>query len=223
VNVETSLAEVVDAYEGDHFRGNEANPGQHRTIRQPALGGSKALILDSNASGTAPTHLRIYADSDSLWFTVNASWNGSAWARDSTSYFSGGFRMSRSEIEFLHENSFAATFTAWSRTWRLPMSSTTNSAFEMSGSVQEIGRLGMEWTNADTATRTLAGGGSVTFRNRFPATPSSLTFSVLNANGSFSGSPSSYFADRDGFGFYSYQSMPSLSTFWWFGTYTAVA
>ena len=96
-------------------------------------------------------------------------------------------------------------------------------AFEMSGSVQEIGRLGMEWTNADTATRTLAGGGSVTFRNRFPATPSSLTFSVLNANGSFSGSPSSYFADRDGFGFYSYQSMPSLSTFWWFGTYTAVA
>lgn len=222
-NVETSLAEVLDALEGDHFRGNESGAGQHRTIRQPALGGSKALILDSNASGQVPTRLRIYADSDSLWFTLNASWDGSAWARDSTSYFSGGFRMSRSEIEFLHENSFAATFTTWSRTWRLPMSSTTNSAFELTGTVREIGRLGMEWSNADTATRTLAGGGSVTFRNRFPATPSSITFSVLNANGSFSGSPSSYFPDRDGFGFFSYQSMPSLSTFWWFGTYTAVA
>lgn len=222
-DVEAALAELADALEGDHFRGNETSPGQHRAIRQPNLGGTKALLWDSLGNGGTGTHLRVYADTDSIWFTLNASWNGSAWARDNTGFYSGGFRFSRLEFEIFHDLSFTATFTTWSRTWRLPISSTTNSAFELTGSVQEIGRLGMEWSNSDTATRTIAGGGSVTFRNRFPATPSSITFSVLNANGGFSGSPSSYFPDRDGFGFYSYQTIGALGTAWWFGTYTAVA
>jgi len=222
-NVEAALAEILDAVEGDHFRGNEASAGQHRAIRQPPLGGTKALILDSNASGAAATHLRIYADGSSVWFTLNASWDGAQWVRDSGGTFCGAFRFARNEIEFLHEDSFAATFTTWTRTWRLPMSSTVNSAFELTGTVREVGRVGMEWSNADSATRTLAGGGSVTFRNRFPTTPSSITFSALNTSSGFSGSPSSYFADRDGFGVFSYQTMASLSTVWWFGTYTAIA
>jgi hypothetical protein len=222
-NVEAALAEILDAVEGDHFRGNEANAGQHRAIRQPPLGGTKALILDSNASGAAATHLRIYADGSSVWFTLNASWDGAQWVRDAGGTFCGAFRFARNEIEFLHEDSFAATFTTWTRTWRLPMSSTVNSAFELTGTVREVGRVGMEWSNADSATRTLAGGGSVTFRNRFPATPSSITFSALNTSSGFSGSPSSYFADRDGFGVFSYQTMAGTSTVWWFGTYTAIA
>jgi hypothetical protein len=222
-NVETALAEILDAVEGDHFRGNEANAGQHRSIRQPPLGGTKALILDSNASGSAATHLRIYADGSSVWFTLNASWDGAQWVRDAGGTFCGAFRFARNEIEFLHEDSFAATFTTWTRTWRLPMSSTVNSAFELTGTVREVGRVGMEWSNADSATRSLASGGSVTFRNRFPATPSSITFSSLNTSSGFSGSPSTYFADRDGFGFFSYQTMAGTSTVWWFGTYTAIA
>lgn len=222
-NVETALAEILDAVEGDHFRGNEANAGQHRSIRQPPLGGTKALILDSNASGSAATHLRIYADGSSVWFTLNASWDGAQWVRDAGGTFCGAFRFARNEIEFLHEDSFAATFTTWTRTWRLPMSSTVNSAFELTGTVREVGRVGMEWSNADSATRSLASGGSVTFRNRFPATPSSITFSALNTSSGFSGSPSTYFADRDGFGFFSYQTMAGTSTVWWFGTYTAIA
>jgi hypothetical protein len=39
--------------------------------------------------------LRVYVDSDSVWFTLNASWNGGAWARDDTGFFCGGFRFSR--------------------------------------------------------------------------------------------------------------------------------
>ena len=222
-NGETALAEILDAVEGDHFRGNESNAGQHRSIRQPPLGGTKSLILDSNASGSAATHLRIYADGSSIWFTLNASWDGAQWVRDAGGTFCGAFRFARNEIEFLHEDSFAATFTTWTRTWRLPMSSTVNSAFELTGTVREVGRVGMEWSNADSATRSLASGGSVTFRNRFPATPSSITFSALNTSSGFSGSPSTYFADRDGFGFFSYQTMAGTSTVWWFGTYTAIA
>jgi hypothetical protein len=35
--------------------------------------------------------------------------------------------------------------------------------------------------------------------------------------------PTTYFADRDGFGFFSYQTMAGTSTVWWFGMYTAIA
>ena len=222
-NVEAALAEILDAFEDDHFRGNEGNAGQHRTIRQPNLGGTKALLWDALGVGAVSGHLRVYADTASIWFTINASWDGSQWVRDSTSFFSGGFRFSRSEIEFLHDDSFAATFTAWTSTWTLPMSSTTNSAFELNGSIQEIGRVGLEYTNADTATRTLAGGGAATFRNRFPATPSSITLSPLSTSGSFSGNPSTFTVNRDGFGYFTFQSLSSLSTAFWFGNYTAVA
>jgi hypothetical protein len=144
------------------------------------------------------------------------------WVRDASGTFCGGVPLRRNEIEFLHEDSFAATFTTWTRTWRLPMSSTVNSAFELTGTVREVGRLGMEWTNADNATRTVAGGGGVTFRNRFPAAPSSITFSVNSAAAASPARPPAY-ADRDGFGFFSYQSLGAAATVWWFGTYTAIA
>lgn len=222
-DVEAALAEILDAFEDDHYRGNETNAGLHKTIRQPNLGGTKALLWDAIGVGGAAGRLRVYADTTSIWFTLNASWDGSQWVRDSTSWFSGGFRFSRSEIEFLHEDSFAAAFTSWTSTWTLPMSTTTNSAFELSGTVREVGRVGMEWSNADNATRTLAGGGAGTFRSRFPATPSSITFSVSNASSGFSGSPSTFTPDRDGFGFFSYQSVAGFGTVWWFGTYTAIA
>lgn len=123
----------------------------------------------------------------------------------------------------LYEDSFAATFTTWTRTWRLPMSSTVNSAFEMTGTVREVGRLRMEWTNSFNGTRTVAGGGGVTFRNQFPATPSLITYIALNTSSGFSGSPSTYFIDRDGFSVSNYQTMAGLSTVWWFCSYTAIA
>jgi len=97
-NIETALAEILDAFEGDHFRGNESNAGQHRAIRQPNFGGSRALLWEAVGVGGTGARLRVYADTSSIWFTLNASWNGSAWVRDSTSFFSGGFRFSRLEF-----------------------------------------------------------------------------------------------------------------------------
>ena len=222
-NVEAALAEILDAFEGDHFRGNETSSGQHRAIRQPVLGSGTVLLWDAAGAGGAGARLRVYADTSSIWFTLNASWDGSQWVRDNSGFFAGGFRFSRLDFALLHEDSFAATFTTWTSTWTLPMSSTTNSAFELSGTVQEIGRVGLEYTNADTATRTLAGGGAATFRNRFPATPSSITLSPLSTSGSFSGNPSTFSVNRDGFGYFTFQSLSSLSTAYWFGNYTAVA
>jgi len=221
-DVEAALAEVLDAFEDDHYRGNETNAGQHRTIHQPNLGTGKVLLWEAIGVGIAGTHMRVYVDSDSVWFLLNTSWNGSAWARDSTSWFCGGFRFSRSDFALFHENSFAATFTDWTRTWTLPMGSTVNSAFEITGTVREVGRLGIETHNTYNATRNMAMGGANTFRSRFPATPSSITFAQTTAY-NFTGTPSLFDADRDGFGFYSYQNVAGNTTIYWFGTYTAVA
>ena len=38
-----------------------------------------------------------------------------------------------------------------------------------------------------------------------------------------SGTPSTGYADRDGFGFFSYQSLGAAATAYWFGSYTAIA
>jgi hypothetical protein len=221
-NVEAALAETLDAFEGDHFKGNEANAGQHRTIHIPPLGGTKALILDSNATGQVMTRLRIYADSEYVWFTINASWDGTQWVRDGTSFYSSALRWSRTDFAFLYDDSFAATFSTWTRSWRLPMGSTINSAFELTGTVRETGRIGMEITNSYNATRAVAGGGGVTFRNRFPAAPSSITV-AMNTSGGFTGTPSVAYTDRDGFGFWSYQSLAAGASAYWFGSYTAIA
>ncbi|MFZ5787412.1 MAG: hypothetical protein ACOY3Y_13295 [Acidobacteriota bacterium] len=221
-NVETALAEIVDAFEGDHYRGNEGSAGQHRAIHQPDFGSGRVLLWEARGNGSVSGRLRVYADSDTVWFTINAAWNGSAWERDSTSYFSGGMRFSREDFVLFHENTFAATFTDWTRTWTLPMSSTVNSAFEMTGSTREVGRLGYESHNTYNATRNMAVGGANTFRSRFPATPSSITFSETSSANT-DGPPSVWDADRDGFGFFDYVNVAANTTLYWFGTYTAVA
>ncbi|WP_239014288.1 hypothetical protein [Archangium violaceum] len=81
----------------------------------------------------------------------------------------------------------------------------------------------MQYSNSDTVAHSdMAGGGSVTFRNRLPATPSSITFSPSANSGSFVGNPTLFLPDRDGFAFYSFQTVPALGAAYWFGTYTAV-
>ena len=221
-NVETALSEILNALEDDHYRGNETNAGQHKAIHQPDFGTGRVLLWDAAGNGSSGAHLRVYADSDYIWFTLNASWNGSAWARDSTGNYAGGFRFSRSAFELFHDNSFDATFTDWSRTWRIPMSLTINSAFEMTGSTREVGRLGYETHNTYNATRNMAVGGANTFRSRFPSTPSSITFSETSSYNS-PDPPGLWDADRDGFGFFDYVNVSANSTLYWFGTYTAIA
>lgn len=146
-NVETALAEILDAFEDDHYRGNESNGGQHKVIRQPDFGSGRVLLWDAVGVGSTASHFRVHVDNDSVWFTVNAFWNGSAWERDLAGNFTGGFRFSRTAFEMFHDNSFTATFLDWTRTWRLPMNSSVNSALEMTGTTQEVGRLGYETHN----------------------------------------------------------------------------
>jgi hypothetical protein len=103
------------------------------------------------------------------------------------------------------------------------MASTINSAFEVEGSVQEQGRLGCQATNTSDSSRIIGLGGAVTFRNRFPSAPSSITLAQDNASASWAALPIVSHIDRDGFGFFSFQTVADNATAYWFGRYTAIA
>ena len=223
-HVEAALTEVADAFDDDHYRANEPHAGQHRAIHQPVLADTgRVLLWDAQGVGAPQARLRVYADSDSIWFTLNAAWNGAAWVRDESEYHAAGFRFSRFEFEFLQQDALDAPFVTWSRIWRLPMNGESNSALSTVGTIREQGRLGMEGTNTHSAARTMALGGAVTFRSRFPATPSSITLAPNITSNGWQGTPTVYFPDRDGFGFYAYQNAAAGSTIWWFGKYDAIA
>ncbi|MCP3169957.1 hypothetical protein [Myxococcus qinghaiensis] len=105
------------------------------------------------------------------------------------------------------------------------MSSTANNtAFEVTGNVREVGRLDLQYSNSDTvAHNNLTGGGSVTFRSRFPSAPSSIPSPPTPPSDSFVGNPFVMVPDRDGIAFYSHQNLQPLTATYWFGSYTAVA
>lgn len=222
-NVESALAEMASMFSGEHFRGNQPGAGQHRAIHQPALGTGRVLLWESAGTGSNHTRLRVYADDDAIWFTLNAAWSATEWRRDEPGSTSGGFRFSRSLFELMHDSSAAATFTDWSSTWRLPMGGTVNSCFDTTGTIRDFGRLGMEGSNTYSATRNMALGGAVTFRVRFPTVPTSITLAPSHVNSTWQGLPQLWSVSRDGFGFFAYQDIPATTTFWWFGTYFAIA
>ncbi|MBK7537581.1 MAG: hypothetical protein IPI49_19855 [Myxococcales bacterium] len=220
--VEAALAEILDAFKGGHFRGNETDAGLHRSLRQPALGGSKALVLDSAASGDNASRFRIYADASSIWFTVNAAWVDPSWRRDASVIASAAIRLSAIDLEFLHHGSMAPSFDAWSRSWRLPMDAPAG-FFVATGAMAVHGRVGLQWSNANTAPQALSAGTAVTYRTRLAAPPSSVTLGVLSASAGFVGVPVVSLVDPDGFVLSSTQTLAGLATAWWHGFYLAIA
>jgi hypothetical protein len=185
--------------------------------------GGLALILDSNATGTLGARFRAYADaSGAVWFTLNASWDGGAWVPDASALFVGGFRISLTDFELFNNDPTIVPITTFTRSWRLPMTGGVNSAFELTGNVQEVGRLGLGFFNTGTTAQFTEGDSAVNFRNRFPSTPSSITFSPL-ISFQVTGNPIVFFPIRDGFGFF-FSSTPNPGTeAYWHGTYTAIA
>ena len=221
-NVEAALLEILQAFEVQHYLGSSFNPGQHRTIRQPDLGTGRVMLFDSRGNGAQSARFRIFADGDDVWFTMNADWEDNQWEKDSPGN-SGGFRFGRTEFEILHDDTSGTTFTEWSNRWRLPMNVNINSAFEAYGDIQEHGRVGMRSTNSYSATRWISMGGCVTFRVRFPATPSSITLTETESSDNWSGTPTVIDANRDGFAYYDVQQTASSTSTWWYSNYTAIA
>jgi hypothetical protein len=220
--VEGALAEILGAFGEGHVRSNEGeDAGLHRAIRQPVLGAGRVLLFESGVTGATETRLRIYGDNGSIWVTFNAAWNGSAWARDTPSFYAGGARFARHEFALLHDDLLAPAFADFAKQWTLRMNAQVNSGFETLGAIREVGRLGLHTRNPTLTVANVSTGTAVTFRSRFPATPSSIT---LAPTSTFKlPTPSVFDPDRDGFGVFVHASLTADSVAYWFGTYTAVA
>lgn len=222
-NVEDALAEVMQVVGADHYRANEAVPGgMHRAIHQPPFTGTKALLWDAQGTGVGVARFRAYLDGDSLWLVMNASWNGTLWARQATGN-AAALRLGRNTFEVMHENTPAATFATWTRTWRLPIdSNAVNSAFELTGTARETGYCGVKMYNPTGAPQFMMQGNVVNFRSRFPAAPSSITLAVRDSS---AGVPNTQVQSvtRDGFAFTINANVGSSNWSYWYGDYSAIA
>jgi hypothetical protein len=222
-NVEDALAEVMQVVGADHYRANESVPGgMHRAIHQPPFTGTKALLWDAQGTGVGVARFRAYLDGDSLWLVMNASWNGTLWARQTTGN-AAALRLGRNTFELMHENTPAATFATWTRTWRLPIdSNSVNSALELSGTVRETGYCGAKMYNSGGSSQFMMLGNVVNFRSRFPAAPSSITLAVRDSS---AGVPTTRVQNvtRDGFAFTIDSNVGSSNWSYWYGDYTAIA
>lgn len=223
-NTEDALAELGAIVSADHYRANEAVPaGMHRAIRQPPFSGStKALLWDAQGIGAGVARFRVYLDGDSLWLTMNASWNGTMWVKQATGN-AAALRLGRNTFELVHEGTPATQFALWTRTWRLPIDSNgVNSAFELSGSVRETGYCGAKMYNPTGGAQFMMLGNVVNFRSRFPAAPSSITLAVRDSS---AGVPTTRVQNvtRDGFAFTIDANVGSSNWSYWYGDYTAIA
>jgi hypothetical protein len=218
-NVEQALAEVMSAFGTDHQAMNEASGGQHMTIHQPSFGGTQALLWDSMGVGEPDSRFRVYADSTSVWFLMNAAWDGLYWVRDGSSRASSAFRMSRFDFEFMYDGTLSGSFTSWEKRWRLPMNDPICSGLEVSGPIVDSGRAGLTWTNSGPDERTIAAGGAMTFRCRYVNSPSSITL-VADYFTEDRTPPMVVSITNTGFGFFGYRTLSPGRWEFWMGTYT---
>ena len=90
----------------------------------------------------------------------------------------------------------------------------------MSGPVQENGFCGVKLWNPLTTAANFTAGASVTFRNRFPTAPSSVTLVPRTLSSIYA---SVDMSTRDGFAFtVQTNSLPSATASAWWGDYTAI-
>jgi hypothetical protein len=221
--VEAALNEALEAFEADHFRGNQDTPGQHRAIRQPAFAASGLALLWDARGITGGLRLRVYLSSFGFWMTLNASSSdGVTWTKDSSVQTASALRLENSTLSVHVHLPNAATFSNWTSRWYLPMSSDNNSGWHAEGAIKEIGRLALETMNTHTAARQVVIGVAVNFRSNFaPAT--SVTVQRDGSLTTVTDDPERY--NISGGGFVARIMPTGVSAgghVRWVGTYTAV-
>ena len=130
--------------------------------------------------------VRFYSTSRTLEITLNASWNGTAWAKDNTGWWSVRFDINNFQFRCLAESSTNATFadSAFVGGIVFNVAGTgagqtfdTNGNFTGPGSTEAYAA----WQGQCPPSGNTNVGSGASFRKVFPATPSSVTFTVLDS------------------------------------------
>jgi hypothetical protein len=175
--------------------------------------------------------MRLYYAARHLELTLNARWNGSAWERDNTTLTAMRLIIARDEMRFQQvAANVASTFADSTWTGASAKQHVLNSdaigfgEFVVSGRERDVstgpltGYSAMEGEWGSTNSN--IGGGASFASGRFPAAPSSVTFTVkdqLNTGNS----PSAHAVDRCGIGWFDSTSGALPSTRHMFLTFSA--
>jgi hypothetical protein len=221
--VEGAIGETLEAIEADHYRVNEGNAGQHRTIRQPAMGVVSALLWDSRGTGSSIGRLRMISDGSGIWITLNANMTESGWVKDANGS-STALHLANALFEVKHHpaNNGVLAFQEWHKSYSLGMTNPHNSTWAVGGTVVDHGRVGLEGSNPSPTTQgTVVVGASVTFRVIYNVPPSSVTLTTISSENLTMPTPSP--PDQYGFHVRHSSTLAANGTKSWVGRYTTVA
>lgn len=143
---------------------------------------------------------RLYAEAHTLEITVNARWDGAQWVRDTAALSASKLELNATRFRLNSNDGPTTPFAdAWTNTLEIALTGRGQQSVDVGGNWSAAGATEglVSWAGANPSDGVLGSG--VSFRKVFPATPSSITFVVVNAL-NIAGAPFSIFPEPTGVG-----------------------
>ncbi|HET9621792.1 MAG TPA: hypothetical protein VFP84_10515 [Kofleriaceae bacterium] len=186
-----SVRSQLDALDATSVRTNVANAFTATQTLNGAAGDLSAALTTTLIPLTRKllweirgpsVNYRIYAALTAIELTVNAKWNGTQWVKDLSAAHSTKFQLSNSDLKVLADDGLKNPFDdAWLNSITFALNG-LGQTFDAGGNWVSPGRT-ETYAGAFGAGGTTLVGASASFRKVFPATPSSLTFTLTSQVG----------------------------------------
>ena len=125
---------------------------------------------------------RLYAELHTLEITVNARWDGTQWGKDTATLPSSKLELNATRFRINSNDTQTTPFAdTWANAIDIQLTGHGQQSFDVGGNWSSAGATEtyVSWQGANPPGGVVGGGAP--FRKVFPATPSSITFSVLNS------------------------------------------
>jgi len=141
---------------------------------------------------------RLYAASRTFELTLNAQWNGAQWVKDTTTLASAKLELNNFELRISSDDAQVSPFAdVWASSIGIPVAGHGQQSLDAGGNWTSPGptETYIAWQGVSGANIGRVGAGA-SFRKAFPATPSSITFVLLDganiASGPFVHAPTAH-------------------------------
>jgi hypothetical protein len=207
-----SVRSQLDSLDSTSARTNVANVFTAAQTVNGAAGDTNAALITTAQPVTRKLlweisgifySFRFYSSGRTLQITMNARWNGTQWVKDSTAYISLKFEINNTELRLYSDDGAASPFSdsAWPSQVALGIQNHGNQSFDVGGNWTSPGQtttfIGWQGQSPPISNGTV--GTAASFRRYFPATPSSITFTVYDSVNIASG-PTAYLPTPSGSG-----------------------
>jgi len=188
-----SVRSQLDALNATAVRTNAANVfSAMQTLNGTADETSAALATTSaptvrkllwEIAGAANAYkYRLYAELHTLEITVNARWDGTQWLKDTVALPSSKLELNATDFRLNSNDAQTSPFAdAWTNSIDIPLTGHGKQSLDAGGNWSSAGATEtyISWLGPRPPSGIVGGGAP--FRKVFPATPSSITFTVLSS------------------------------------------